>query len=310
MPKFPIIQYLKNKEINKHLWDDCIAKSSNSLIYAKSEYLDNMCEGWSAIIEKNYDWVLPVTQRTKWGITYLYQPSLTQQLGIFAKPNIAVPIKSIITFLQKKVLFWEISWNYATATEHLNSSIETAEATNFILSLHNTYETIAAGYHTDLNRNLKLSKRFCHTYRETKDFKKCIKLYKEHYAQRLPMIKKADYEKFELLCSQLQKQNEVYCREAINIKQEVLATALLLFDGKRLYNIINTTTEAGRKTKANHFLLDQIIQEFSAQELLFDFEGSDVPGVKSFYENFGAINQPFYRIKYNNLPWPLSKIKK
>ncbi len=89
-----------------------------------------------------------------------------------------------------------------------------------------------------------------------------------------------------------------------------MATSLLLRDEKRLYNMMNTTTLAGRKKESNHFLLNAIIEEFSGQDLVFDFEGSDLPGVKSFYESFGPINQPYYKIKYNQLPSLVRLLKK
>jgi hypothetical protein len=73
-----------------------------------------------------------------------------------------------------------------------------------------------------------------------------------------------------------------------------------------LYNLMNSTTNAGRKTGANHFLFDEIFKEFAASNLVFDFEGSDIPGVKIFYEKFGAANQPYYRLHFNKLP-PLIK---
>jgi hypothetical protein len=124
------------------------------------------------------------------------------------------------------------------------------------------------------------------------------------------MIKDEDYQHLKQLCDCMQEQNGVVCREVVTKEKEVLATVLLLFDGKRLYNIMNTTTEAGRKTGANHFLLDSVIREFAGKHLVFDFEGSDLPGVKAFYENFGAVNQPFFKIRYNHLPWPIKLIKK
>ena len=100
------------------------------------------------------------------------------------------------------------------------------------------------------------------------------------------------------------------CRDAVNKKGEILSTALLLFDGKRFYNMMNTTTDKGRKMSSNHYLMNSIIQEFAGQPYIFDFEGSDLPGVKAFYENFGAANEQYFHIKYNNLPWTVKLIKR
>jgi len=73
---------------------------------------------------------------------------------------------------------------------------------------------------------------------------------------------------------------------------------------------MNSTTAAGRKTEANHFLFDNIFKEFAGSQLIFDFEGSDIAGVKSFYEKFGVINQLYYKLHFNHLPFPLNKLKR
>jgi hypothetical protein len=310
MQKQSQILLLKNEEIDKDLWDECIKTSSNQLIYARSFYLDRMSSGWRALISEKYDWVLPVTERTKYWITYLYQPSFTQQLGVFAKPDVVIPYKGIINILETYSRFWEISWNYAAPKDLFNAPLQFTEATNYILDLSAGYNDIAARYHKGLVNNLKLASKGEHIYRDSKDYNTSIQLYKAYYAGRMPMVKPIDYERFKQVCQHLAEQEMIVCREVVNSNEEVMASALLLRDDLRLYNIMNTTTEAGRKSQANHFLLDRIIQEFSGKELLFDFEGSDLPGVKSFYQNFGAVNQPFFRIKYNNLPWPINLLKK
>jgi hypothetical protein len=73
---------------------------------------------------------------------------------------------------------------------------------------------------------------------------------------------------------------------------------------------MNSTTEAGRKMEANHFLLNSILQQFAGSNLIFDFEGSDIPGVKIFYEKFGAVNQRYYKMHFNQFPFPLNLLKR
>lgn len=303
------IQFLHNNEINKQRWDECINASPNGLIYARSFYLDNLCPGWCALAGENYEWVMPITYKTKWGISYLYQPPFTQQLGIFAKANVMVPFKEIIQWLKQHFKFWEINWNYATNTRLVTSPVQITAATNFILNLSNDYESIATNYHKILIKNLKRSKRFQPIYNRTEDYNKCIDLYRKYYGNRISHVKLNDYKKFSNICYYALQHSMLECRQAVDNDGELLAIVLLLYDGRRLYNIMNVTTEAGRKTEANHFLLDAVIREFSGKELLFDFEGSDLPGVKTFYKYFGAENQPFYILKYNNLPWPLRLTK-
>lgn len=310
MQKKSDIQFLQNNEIDKHQWDECINSSANGLIYAKSFYLDNICPGWNALSGTNYDWVLPIMHKKKWGIAYLYQPPFTQQLGFFAKKDVLVPYQQVIEWLQQHYKFWEVSWNYATESKIVRSPLQSTAAANFILDLTNSYESISLNYNNVLIKNLKRGKRFQHIYKTTDNFDTCIDLYKKHYGYRIPHVTLADYKKFSNICFFAQKHKMLVCRQVLDNNGECFAAAVMLTDEKRLYNIINVTTEAGRKLQANHFLLDAIIREFSGKRLLLDFEGSDVPGVKIFYENFGAVNQAFFRIKFNELPLAIRLFKK
>ena len=53
-----------------------------------------------------------------------------------------------------------------------------------------------------------------------------------------------------------------------------------------------------------------MIKEFSGSDIIFDFEGSDIEGIKFFYEKFNAVNEPYFFYHYNNLPKLLQLIKK
>ena len=296
-------------QINTSQWDNCVQQSDNGLIYGQSFFLNHISPGWSGLVGENYDWVLPVVSRKKFGFSYLYQPPFTQQLGVYAKKGVVVPYQEIIQWLKANFSFWEISWNVATAKHIADAKILQTEATNFVLVLSKGYKTIAENFHTDLIKNLKKSTQSRLLYQPSPRFENCIYLFLLHYASRTPHVTQADYRNFRKLCFFAKENNQLICRDAINEKGDVLATALLLSGGNRMYNMMNTTTEEGRKKAANHFLINEIIKEFAGQNIIFDFEGSDLPGVKVFYENFGAVNEPYYHIRYNNLPWPVKLFK-
>lgn len=305
------VQFLKHHQVNKQLWDDCINRSPNGLIYATSIYLDQMSPAWAAVVAPDYSWVMPLTCNTKFGISYLFQPPFTQQTGVFAKAQTAlIPWEEIFTAVNKRYRFWEISFNYSTPQHVFGGEFLVAKATNFSLSLGEDYAAIRQAYHGDLKRNLNLSEKFRLVYRPLTDYEIAINEYKRHYAHRMNHVTSQDYERFRKLVQVLFAQNKVICRQVVNQQNELMATALLLSDGRRLYNMMNTTTAAGRKVAANHCLIDSMIQEFATNELVFDFEGSDLPGVKEFYRNFGAVNQPYFMARYNNLPWLLKLLKR
>ena len=79
------LYYKQRKEIDEAKWDKCISKASNGLIYAYSYYLDGMADNWDALVLNDYEVVMPLPWRKKFGFYYLYQPAFTAQLGLFGR---------------------------------------------------------------------------------------------------------------------------------------------------------------------------------------------------------------------------------
>jgi hypothetical protein len=61
---------------------------------------------------------------------------------------------------------------------------------------------------------------------------------------------------------------------------------------------------------ANHFLLDRMIKEFSGQQLVLDFEGSQIAGIAEFYRQFGSTPEPYPFLRFSQLPVPFRYFKK
>ncbi len=72
---------------------------------------------------------------------------------------------------------------------------------------------------------------------------------------------------------------------------------------------MSVTVDAGRAQRANFFLMDHLIQEFSSRNMVLDFEGSELPGIAEFYRKFGSFNQPYPFLRFNHLPFPFRYFK-
>ncbi len=295
------IQYLKQHQINKAKWDDCINRSVNRLIYAQSFYLDAMAENWDAVVLNEYEAVMPLTWKRKWGIAYLYQPAFIQQGGIFYTSELSkTTIKLFTEKAFTKFKFAEITFNY------LNDSIDFKDAaltmrTNFILPLSKNYGQISAGYHSSVTKDLKRCRQFNLQYHFSDDYLSILNLYQQLYQMRLPFFSKSDFRNFLIICKKMQEENNLIIRKAEGLNGELLAAVILLKDNNRLFNIISCLTETGKYQGANHFLYDKIIQEFCNTDYILDFEGSDVKGIADFYRRFQSINQPYPYCKINRL---------
>ena len=298
------IRYLRRNEIEDLKWNRCIDNAANNLIYAYSFYLDFMSPEWHAIVAGDYDFIMPLTWRKKWGVLYLSQPAFVQQSGIFSKE---VPGESLLTQIfaeiRRHFKFAEIFINYQNQFPGLPSF------KNYILQLSPGYEILSRNYAGDLKKNLRIAAKNNLVYGTTDDVNLCLSNFKTTYASRLPQITSREYEAFGELCKTAGNQFELILRTAKASNGSILASALLLKKNGRMYLLQSYVSRTGRSMKANHFLIDRLIHEFAGIGLILDFEGSDVEGISHFYRNFGGTDQPYFFMKYNELPYFIKKIK-
>ncbi len=295
------IQILPSNKIDADKWNNCIEKSGNSLIYADYSFLTNQCDHWSGLIINDYQTILPLPWRRKWGIKYLYAPEFIQQLGFFGDlSNINFPeiLKSIFKFAK----FGDLFFNYQNR-EILNQ-IEYEEKTNYILNLENSYPKIFSNYTNELIKNLQKSQKHKLIYEVDFKIEDSIHQFYLQYQNRFKKYENSTFQNLSNTCLELSERNKCITRYVYSeTTNEVLSMALLLKDEKRLYLLLNSTNSIGRSFAANHFLLDKIIQEFSEEALILDFEGSERKGIKEFYESFQPKYQPFFHYRFNKLPF-------
>ncbi|MBK7882640.1 MAG: hypothetical protein IPJ81_01485 [Chitinophagaceae bacterium] len=267
-----IIQYIPYGQIDKIKLDACIAVADNSLIYAYSFYLDAMTDQWDAIIINDYEEVMPLPWKKKWGIKYYYNPPFTPQLGLFKKGNSAISA-DILALIQRRVKYGDIFFNYKNTV-----ALQTLQQTNYIIPLNQQYINIAAGYKLYLKNILKKSKKENFIYSEKENFDTTVALYQQYYFERTPHVTKIDYEHFLNLCKLLSIKKMAFTRGILDSNNEILSTSIFLLDEKRIYYIMNANTPKGKVKESNSILLDSVIKEFSGRELVFDFEGQILKG--------------------------------
>jgi len=298
------LQIIPSHKIDNAKWEACLAANANGLIYASFAYLNSMADNWSGLIINDYESIMPLPWRRKWSVTYLYTPPFIQQLGLIG--NTSLVDENILKAINKFTKYGDYFLNFPNELLPLNSTL--SSKCNYILDLSVGYDSIKKGYSNELSGYLKRANAAGSEYNDA-NVKDAIDLYQKHYQTRMPHLQLEDFERYKTLCLSLEKEGKAFAKEVLDESGNQLAIALFLKDGKRIYNLMPTTLADGRKQFAMHFLLDSLFQEYAQQQLLFDFEGSDLAGVKKFYEQFGSINQPYTHWHFNNLPWLLKLIK-
>jgi hypothetical protein len=305
------IEYVSYQDIQRSKWDACIQTAANGMIYAESVYLDNLCEHWDGLVLNDYEAVMPLPWKKKWGIRYLYQPAFMQQCGVFGKaPVTANILNQFIEEARKHFKFAEITLNHGNDTSLAGQDIQLQSRNNFILAMGNGFPSIYKNYSPYIRKRLSRAGKFSLQYKPGLNFSAAIEHYKQLYLERLPSFHEEDFVHFEKLCSAYTNESRIIIREVYRKDgSDLLAMVLLLKDDKRLYNIISCLWPNGRKCLANYFLYNELIREFAKEKLVLDFEGSDVPGIAFFYKKFSSANQPYPFIKFNDLPAAIRILK-
>src|SRR5690606_3700778 len=129
-----MIQLVHHANIDFEKWDMCISSAVHSEIYAYSWFLDCVSPQWSALILNDYEAVMPLPIKSKYGIRYIVQPPFCQKLGVFSPQTISEEMGKTFEIILSKY----ISVRYATYAPIFNST-KSKEQANYIVSLNNKY---------------------------------------------------------------------------------------------------------------------------------------------------------------------------
>ncbi len=277
-----MIRKLSHTEIDRQKWNAIIEQSAYSSLYAKSQFLDVVCPNWEALVLDDYDAVFPIPIKKRLGISYVVQPILSQQYTIYTNRTISKEEKNEFIEIFKRYKFVRIS-----LSEPLLEP--TKEKSNYVLNLNKSYQDLRNNFSRNTIRNIvKAQKKNIF----------CEQLFEQEQAIEM------------LLANDTANHYTPYKQPIINILQAIeweaysitdgtnrYATAIFLKLGNRLYYLFPASSTEGKEKSAMFLLIDSVIQKYAGTNLIIDFEGSELEGVKRFYQGWGAENNPYYFVK-------------
>lgn len=299
-----MIRYLTHSEIDIEKWDRCIEQSVNGSIFASSWYLDVVHPGWEALVENDYEKVMPLTCGQKWGIHYLFQPPFTQQLGIFSTtPLTPDTTTEFLQYIPRKYQFIEINLNTLNQVDYRRS--EFTPWVNYQLDLIRPYDQLKEGYSENLRRNLKKASRAGITLFEYVRPSELITLFRQNKGRQLKHLTGKHYDLLQKLMQIMLSRKLAIVLGVYDRTNSLCAGAFFVQSHQRVIFYFSATDQVARETGAMPFLIDHFIQQFSQSNLILDFEGSNNPDLARFYEGFGAMRTVYPHYTVNNLAFPL-----
>ena len=299
-----MIQYLEHKDIDKKKWDATIEECGN--IYAYSWYLDIVHPGWEALVEEDYQSVMPLTGGKKFGVNYLYQPYFVQKLGVFSKSPITPEItQAFLNAIPSKYRFAEIRLNEGST---LNDNIQRVEYhRNVLLDLNQDYEGIRANYHQNTKRNLTKAEGNNLQLVNTVIPYHVVALFTDNRGALLDKWGDAEYARLTTLAKvAVSKKHAFILGVTEKGVGQLICAAIFMKTQDRITFLFSGLTEEGKQRQAMTYLLDQVIRQYANQPITFDFEGSDDDNLARFYLGFGGKEVKYPSYTFNRLS-PLGK---
>jgi hypothetical protein len=288
------LKLIKHTEIDREKWDNNISNATNSRIYAKSWYLEQLNSNWCGLVYGDYEYIMPVFKARKYGLNYIYQPTYAQQHGIFPNPT---PEITALFFKKLSELAPYITISLNSENEISQKKFNIEKKPNYILHLIRPYEKIRAKYSKSHKRyinqairNINISKINFEQYIELKKLNS-TKYLNEKTIETLRKIIVAASEK--KLCTIL---------GAFSEDNILTAGSVFINANNRILYINAVSNPLGIKLRAMYAIVDHIISENAEKELTLDFEGSSISGVADFFSRFGAQPEYYTVAKRNSIP--------
>ena len=180
---------------------------------------------------------------------------------------------------------------------------------NFVLDLNNNYETLYKAYRDNIKRNIKKSEQYGLSIHKNVAVAALLQLAKEQ-AEKFAALTNDDFTRFEKLYQLLYKDEKATTYAVYTKEMKLMACAVFLIWHNRAYYIMVGNHPNGKTLGASHALINAFIKDHAGQNLLLDFEGSDIPSLAFFYSSFGATEEKYSAVKVNRLPAVVKWLKK
>jgi hypothetical protein len=296
------IRLIDSKNIDENKWLRMLSKTTPlHSQYCEFWYINSVCNKWKAYVKGDYESCFPIAINTKAGFDLVYQPFFTRQFP-FLGTHDGQFISDVFSLIKKEFRWVRINLPFSFNELTLDTKFLNYQSLNLSLD----YSSIYNNYSSNAKRILKKT--------EGLQLDKCdevegfISLFENEVGSKIGLVD----ENYRSLNSLIKKgiSNGQIKLFSIN-KNEVILGFVCIYFHKNIINYLKgTLTSEGKKLGGMYFAFDQIIQQYAAKDCIFDFGGSNVKGIASFYEKFGAKNLTYYSHEYNKLPKLINKLKK
>lgn len=290
--------------------DFCESGTHDIQIFAQPWYLDAVCgspNDWRVILCKENERIMAafpfVYQKGKYGLWHIRNPWQAPRLGIWIdytgkhrKPGAREAYENrIVSDILSKLPYYD---EFQIAFDARFQNWQPFYRHGFQQTSHYSYVTVPTeNFLETLSYNMRRETRLQQAQYQVEEqvsIEEYWTFFQKSYQQRgrVPSYSKEQF--FSLWEAVLAHDSGslLACRDQSG---QIFATAGVLWDSRRMYNMFNTF-DPGTKFSTLPLVTLHTIELARRKGLLFDFEGSMIPGVASYNMKFNSTQEPYFII--------------
>ena len=274
-----MIKRLNYQQIDFEKYQHCIETSLQRNFYAKKEILDTLCEEWELLVSGDYDYIMPVPLKKKYGFHFVLMPLFCQQLGVFSKTVNREMEQQFLTFLKR---------NYRVFSYYFNHQ-----------NTFNQYLKVKKNYFIECTEYSVLRKNYFKGRKSTVKTAQYLDFKEVGLAETFGFIndnfkglkKKSDFQKFLGYLKFLETKKMLRIFGAFKDNQ-LTSLAIMICEGDAFSLLGLVNDENYRLDNGASYLIDRILKE-NIHQKSFDFMGGSIRGIEVFFKSFGSVLQEY-----------------
>ena len=303
------VQVIPYKKLTEYQIDRINELTQKMTLYDQIWYLAILSEAsFAAFIYGDYQTILMVPYKVKWGIRYATLPNFIQKLNfIGTTEGQSLILDKLVDYFK----FGEISFDSEIDLEFKKELFDNMrKRSNYALCLDSNYNELRKKFTKNHYRNIEKT-----TEVSMKLVKHSDDLIETFIKEKISKFTPDELNKIKRciikLTSNLEAKDYIKVIGAFE-NNFCVASALFLEFNNRIYYLLGSSVKSNLEltNKGLFAIFDWVIQTHSNSDKTIDFEGSDIPGIARFFKGFGARLETYSSIKWNRLPFPLNIIKK
>jgi photosystem II stability/assembly factor-like uncharacterized protein len=288
------IRYIPREEIDKVKWNSCVHYAPNGNIFGYMWFLDQVAKDWDALVEGDYESVLPLVWREdRRGRKRLEQPPWMRELGVYSVNVLSRPrIKAFVDAIPEE---------YASISMHLNEQNFLPEAegyalspqTNYQLLLNAPYEEIAGQFSKEWF--LQLDKASKGDLKQISNIKpEAVADFFRKHADG-PDRESRAHALLRIMYNVLHR-GWGYSAGVTDANGELLAANFFIFSHGKALSLAPVVSPRGRDLGALEALFHMFIETQANKPLLLDLNSDGSDGLA---EGMGAKPNSFFKLEKN-----------